>query len=51
MEITDTQIDALFNEIAARFRRQTKETSLTTSETSQPADHRSGTAKEHPHVG
>ncbi|MBM7045727.1 MULTISPECIES: TraC family protein [Rhizobium] len=51
MEITDTQIDTLFNEIAARFRRQTKETTLTTSKTSQPADHRSGTTKEHPHVG
>lgn len=34
MEITEAQIDMLFSEIAARFRRQTKETSLATPKTS-----------------
>lgn len=51
MAITDTQINTLFNEIAARFRRQTRETSLVPSGTSQPADHGSRTTTEHPHVG
>ena len=51
MEITEAQIDILFDEIAARFRRRTKDTSLVTPETSQSADRRSSTSTGHPHVG
>ena len=49
IDITDAQIERFVHEIAARFCRHTKETSLVPPEASQPADRRSRATPEHAH--